>query len=74
MMAKEDILVLNVAQLSCIAALPDWEMTFSALTSGFDFENQPPILRYAVELFDGWRKCWLLKLLEVTEDLYDFPA
>ena len=74
MIAREDMPVLNIAQLSCIAVLPDWEITFSVLTSGFDFENQPPILRYAVELLDGLRKCWLLKLLEVTEDLYDFLA
>ena len=60
MMARDDMPVLNVVQLSWIAALPDWEITFSGLTSGLDFENQPPILSYPVGLLDGLRKCWLL--------------
>ena len=58
MMAREDMPVLNIAQLSCIAALlDDWGMAFSALISGLDLESHPPILRLVVELFGGWRKC-----------------
>ena len=48
MMARDKIPVLKVAQLSWIAAFPDWVMVFSALTSGSDFENQPPMLIDAV--------------------------
>ena len=43
-MARDKMPVLKVAQLSWIAGFPDWEMTFSALTSDLDFENQPPML------------------------------
>ena len=60
MMARDEIPVLKVAQLSWIAGFPDREMTFSALTSGSDFENQPPMLIDAVGEMDGLRKYWLL--------------
>ena len=60
MMARDEIPVLKVAQLSRIAGFPYWEMTFSALTSGLDFENQPPMLIDAVGEMDGLRKYWLL--------------
>ena len=59
MIAKDDNLVLKVAQLSCMVGLPDCEMTFSALISGFDLENHPPILML-VEVVVGLRKYWLL--------------
>ena len=60
MIARDEIPVLKVAQLSWIAGFPDWEITFSALTSGSDFENQPPMLIDAVGEMDGLRKYWLL--------------
>ena len=47
MMARDEIPVLKVAQLSWIALFPVWVMAFSALTSGSD-ENQFPILTDAV--------------------------
>ena len=40
--ARDEIPVLNVAQLSCIAALPVCEMASLALISGSD-ENQLPM-------------------------------
>ena len=58
MIAKDDNPVLKVAQLSCMVGLPDCEMTFSALTSGFDLENHPPILML-VEVVVGLRKYWV---------------
>ena len=54
MMARDKMPVLKVAQLKC------WEITFSALTSGLDFENQPPMLIDAVGKLDELRKYWLL--------------
>ena len=57
MIAKDDNPVLKVAHLSCMVGLPDCEMTFSALISGFDLENQPPILIFLVEVVVGLRKC-----------------
>ena len=60
MMARDKMPVLKVAQLSWIAGFPDWKMTFSALTSGLDFENQPPMLSDAVGKLDELRKYWLL--------------
>ena len=58
MIAKDDNPVLKVAQLNCMVGLPDCEMTFSALISGFDLENHPPILML-VEVVVGLRKYWL---------------
>ena len=43
MMAREEIPVLNIAQLNWTAAFPVWVMASWALTSGSD-ENQPPML------------------------------
>ena len=43
MIARDEIPVLKVAQLSWIAAFPVCVMAFSAWTSGSD-ENQPPML------------------------------
>ena len=43
MMAREEIPVLNIAQLNWTAALPVWVMASWALTSGSE-ENQPPML------------------------------
>ena len=60
MMARDEIPVLKVAQLSWIAAFPDWVMAFSALTLGSDFENQPPMLIDALGEMDGLRKYWLI--------------
>ena len=74
MMARDEMPVLKVAQLSWIAGFPDWEMTFSALTSGSDFENQPSMLIDAFGKLDELRRYWLLQLLEVIEDLYCFPV
>ena len=47
MMARDEISVLKVAQLSWIAAFPVWVKAFSALTLGSD-ESQPPMLIDAV--------------------------
>ena len=43
MIARDEIPVLKVAQLSCIAALPVCERASFALISGLD-EHQPPML------------------------------
>ena len=43
MIAREDIPVLNIAQLNWTAALPVWVMASLACTSGSE-ENQEPML------------------------------